>query len=296
MQIALHAGVHATDEGRLLKCLSRNGNVLGPRGIAVPPFGSYRILLRDAIAAVVSGHSPAHNARAVLLDGILAGTDHADEPDRLILSNQNFFSNAGAAMREGILYRAAEARLSAMEQLFPRDEIELFIGIRNPATFLPTVQSAGNTENVDAFLGGADPLSIRWSDFILRLRHACPRVSITVWCNEDTPLIWGSLLREIASIEPNLKITGAFDLLSDIMTQEGMKRFRTYLAEHPVMTEMQKRRVISAFLDKFAKEDEIEEEIAAPGWSPHLLADMTEAYEEDLYHLERIPGVNFLSP
>ena len=80
------------------------------------------------------------------------------------------------------------------------------------------------------------------------------------------------------------------------MTQEGMKRFRAYLAEHPVMTEMQKRRVISAFLDKFAKEDEIEEEIATPGWSPHLLADMTEAYEEDLYHLERIPGVNFLSP
>ena len=246
MQIALHAGVHATDEGRLLKCLSRNGKVLGPRGIAVPPFGSYRILLRDAIAAVVSGHSPAPNARAVLLDGILAGTDHADEPDRLILSNQNFFSNAGVAIRDGILYRAAEARLDAMAKLFPRDEIELFIGIRNPATFLPTVQSAGNTDTVEAFLGEADPLSIRWSDFILRLRHACPRVSITVWCNEDTPLIWGSLLREIASIEPNLKITGAFDLLSDIMTQEGMKRFRAYLAEHPVMTEIQKRRVISS--------------------------------------------------
>ena len=44
------------------------------------------------------------------------------------------------------------------------------------------------------------------------------------------------------------------------MSKEGMQRFAAYLKSHPDMTEIQKRRVISAFLDKFALEEEIEEE------------------------------------
>ncbi|HBV53708.1 MAG TPA: hypothetical protein DEF12_01595 [Rhodobacteraceae bacterium] len=296
MQIALHAGVHETDEGRLIKCLSRNAKAFAARGISIPSQTNYRFLLRDAVASIVNGGTPSQQARSVLLDEILGAETQMVEPDRLLLSNVNFFSNMGAALKDGMLYRAAEARLDAFQQLFPQDEIELYIGIRNPATFLPAIQTASKFESAEEMLQGADPHAVRWSDLVTRLREACPTVAITVWCNEDTPLIWGSLLREIAGVEPNIKIVGAFDLLGEIMSPEGMKRFRAYLKEHPVMTEMQKRRVISAFLDKFAKEDEIEDEIDTPGWTDRMLTELTELYEEDLYRLQRIPGVTFFSP
>jgi hypothetical protein len=62
------------------------------------------------------------------------------------------------------------------------------------------------------------------------------------------------------------------------------------------MTEMQKRRVIAAFLDKFALDDEIEEELNAPGWTEADIDTMTDLYEEDMHHVARMPGVTFIAP
>lgn len=62
------------------------------------------------------------------------------------------------------------------------------------------------------------------------------------------------------------------------------------------MTEMQKRRVMVAFLDKFAIEDEIEEELDLPGWTDELVDELTDTYEEDCFSLSRIPGVTVIAP
>ena len=142
----------------------------------------------------------------------------------------------------------------------------------------------------------ADPFTIKWSDTLLAIREAAPSVNITAWCFEDMPLIWAEIIREMAGLEHGDEITGEFDLLSEIMSQEGMTRLQTYLASHPTMTEMQKRRVIAAFLDKFAIDDEIEEELDAPGWTEADIDAMTDLYEEDMHIVARIPGVTLIAP
>ena len=75
-----------------------------------------------------------------------------------------------------------------------------------------------------------------------------------------------------------------------------MQRFAAYLKSHPDMTEIQKRRVISAFLDKFALEEEIEDELDLAGWTKDLMDDMTDAYDEDILEVQRIPGVTLIAP
>lgn len=75
-----------------------------------------------------------------------------------------------------------------------------------------------------------------------------------------------------------------------------MQRFAAYLKSHPDMTEIQKRRVISAFLDKFALEEEIEEELDLAGWTKDLMDDMTDVYDEDMLEVQRIPGVTLIAP
>ena len=75
-----------------------------------------------------------------------------------------------------------------------------------------------------------------------------------------------------------------------------MQRFAAYLKSHPDMTEIQKRRVISAFLDKFALEEEIEDELDLAGWTKDLMDDMTDAYDEDMLEVQRIPGVTLIAP
>ncbi len=75
-----------------------------------------------------------------------------------------------------------------------------------------------------------------------------------------------------------------------------MQRFAAYLKSHPDMTEIQKRRVISAFLDKFALEEEIEDELDLAGWTKDLMDDMTDVYDEDMLEVQRIPGVTLIAP
>ncbi|WP_146587222.1 hypothetical protein [Puniceibacterium confluentis] len=293
MQVILHTGVHATDDDRLLKGLLRNADDFRADGVAVPGPGRYRRLLSEAINSL-GPQGPTEQARDVLLDAILS-TD-PDAVDRLVLSHENLFSVPKLVFGGGRFYRHAEARIAAMQQLFRGDRIVLFLGLRNPATFIPAVFHQTPDDRLADFLNGVDPLHLRWSHLIRRLRAAHPTLPITLWSNEDTPLIWGQLLRDMAGVAPDRKISGAFDLLQDIMSPEGMHRFRAYLKDHPDISERQKRRVMVAFLDKFAIQDAIEEELDLPGWDAAYVDRLTEIYEEDMQDIGDIPDVTLITP
>lgn len=292
MQVVLHAGAHNTDDGRLARCLLKNRDDFFKRGVAVPRPNSYRRLIRDVLQAM--DHGPlAPDARDTLLEEILDGADH---PDRILFSNEHFFSVPRFAVNKGVLYPGGERKLANFCNIFSGDQVDLFLAIRNPATFFPAVFAQTPTTDFLDFMGGADPRHVHWSELITRLQNAAPQVHIHVWCNEDTPLIWAHLVREMAALEHNQKIIGGFDLLSDIMSAEGMKRFRGYLKEHPNMPEIQKRRVIAAFLDKFALDDELEEEVDLPGWNDDMVESLSDLYDEDVFQISRMPGVTLVEP
>ncbi|MCA0869952.1 hypothetical protein LCL97_03875 [Seohaeicola saemankumensis] len=291
MQVIVHTGAHATDEDRLLRCLLRNKETLSAQGVAVPGPSNYRFLLKSTFQAMEEA-TPAPDARDVLIDAILDD----EVADRVILSNEHFFGSQRFALGETGLYPDGPQRITHLRQLFEFDQVEMFMAIRNPATFLPAVLQKAAPKRKTEILSAIDPLALRWSDTLLRIREAAPDVPLTVWCNEDLPLIWGQLIRELAGLEPSVKMAGTFDLLSEIMSKEGMQRFRVYLHENPTLTEMQRRRVIAAFLDKFAIDDELEEELDLPGWTEDLVDEMTEIYDEDVFRIQRIPGVQMISP
>ena len=291
MKIIFHTGAHCTDEDRILKCLLRNKESFSQRGIAVPGPGKYRELLKDTFKALEAG-PPAEGARDVLIDAILDD----EVAERLILSNEHFFGSPRFALNNGQLYPDGPDRVAKMQQLFGEDRVELFMAIRNPASFLPAALQKVSPQRVADALGQVDPRSLLWSDLFRRIRQAAPGVKITTWCNEDLPLIWGEVVRRLAGLPLDERIAGGFDLLSEIMSKEGMQRFRVYLHQNPDMTEVQRRRVITAFLDKYALEDEIVEELDLPGWSDALVEQMTEIYEADIDAIADIPGVRVILP
>lgn len=291
MQVVLHAGAHMTDDDRLIECLLKNRDLLSAIGTDVPDPRAYRKLLRDILTtAIKTGIST--ETRDIVLDAV----NHDAGSDRLVLSNYAFFGTPKMAVGQGQLYPAAEMRLEAFHQIFPNDRLELFLAIRNPASHLPALLSKAPIETMTDFLNGFEPSRFRWSETIARFRSAFPDMPITIWCNEDTPMIWAQVLREMAGLDPNAAFEGEFSLLSEIMTSAGMKRFEAYLKSHPGMTEIQKRRVIAAFLDKFVKEDEIEEELDLPGWTEELVDRLSDQYDEDVFEVQRVAGVNVITP
>lgn len=293
MHITLHAGAHCTDDNKLLRTLLKNTSDVRAEGVAMPKPSSYRKLLSATINALAEA-PPAEDAREIVL-GAIMGVD-TDPVDRLVLSHESIFTVPKLSLAQGLIYPRATERMRNFRKLFAEDEIELFIGLRNPATWLPAVFNATPHEDFLSFLNGSEAQYLRWSELIERLRHDVPAIPITVWCNEDTPLIWGQIVRDMLGLNPGTKIKGAFDLLAEIMSEEGMQRFRAYLHSHPTMTEVQKRRVMVAFLDKFALEDQVEEVLDIPGWTEDFVEQMTEAYDDDMYQIARIPGVTLIQP
>ena len=54
--------------------------------------------------------------------------------------------------------------------------------------------------------------------------------------------------------------------------------------------------MIAAFLDKFAIEDALEEELDMPDWTDELVEQMTEIYDADVAQIQQIPGIRMLLP
>ena len=291
MQIVLHIGANATDRERLLKSLLKNTETFADQGVRVPGPGKYRRIIRETIQSL-SGNPPSDGTRDTLLEAILDG----DDATRLVMSHANFLAVPNQIFDSGTFYSNAEMKIATFAALFPDDEIEFHIGLRNPATFIPAVFEQSVIPAMPRFLSGFDPQDMRWSDLLARIQSAAPKATITTWCNEDTPLIWAQLIRELSGVDPLTKITGGFDLLAAIMSEDGMRRFLAYLKSHPPQTETQKRRVIAAFLDKYALPEEVEEEIDAPGWTVELVDAMSRAYEADLDVIAGMPGVTFVTP
>ena len=124
MHIALHIGANCTDEDRLLKSILKNADVLSGQNVKAPGPGKYRRLIRETIQTL-NGAAPDPDARQVLLDAILDD----DHPDRLVMSNENFICIANRIFDKARFYDQAAFKIKGLVDLFPDDEIEIFLFI-----------------------------------------------------------------------------------------------------------------------------------------------------------------------
>ena len=295
MRIVYHLGAICTDEERLLRCLLKNRGLLAEQGIVVPGPNRYRTLLRDTVISL-KGQAASVDTQALVLDQIM----DEDAADRLILSWDSFLSLPPWVLENG-LYKSARERVRAFSQIFPEIEAEFHLGIRNPATFLPALfakQAADKKrgKTYDQFIGKLDILDVRWSDVIGQILGMNPGVPLTIWCDEDTPLIWPEVLQAVAGHDPVTLLEERDELLAQIMSAEGLARMNTYLSTHPTATPALRRKVVSAFLDKFALPDRIEMDVELPGWTEETVADLTQAYDQDVARIMAMPGVTFIAP
>lgn len=289
MRIVYHLGAHCTDDERLIRCLWKNRDTLGKEGIVVPAPTRYRSLLRDT-AVTLKGRAASRDTQALVLDQIM----DEDRADRLILSWENFLSYPQWVLRGRTLYPAAAERIRAFTQIFPDIEAEFHLAIRNPASFLPVLFNRQRGKSFDEFMGGTDPLDLSWSKMVEEVRTLNPDANLTIWCDEDTPLIWPEVLRAVSGHALGTVLEETDELLSTLMSPEGLERLQAYLTSNPPATILQRRRIVSAFLDKFAAADQIDLELDIPGWDEGLVEDLTENYRRDIARIRRLAGVTFI--
>lgn len=291
MQIAIHIGANCTDEDRLIKSLLKNVDAFANDGVAIPQPGLYRATLRELLQGKNRGAISA-TARDAVLDGMSVD----ENTQRLVISNGNFICIPKRIFDNGVFYGQAELKMRAFQQLFAPDEISLYLGIRNPATFLYETFKRSEAGSIDAFLGIMRPNEIKWSDVVRRIKQAVPEVPLTVWCNEDTPLLWDQIMRKMANMPEASPLVGGTDMLSSIITRQGRQQLQTQYANAAGQPAAARHDMMADIWEQFAQEGSAEDEIDLPQLSPEQIAQMTEDYDADVDLIRQMQGVEMMLP
>lgn len=288
MDIALHLGVHLTDDGRLLRCLVKNRETLFAQGIEVPGPGRYReTLIRMAGSA--SDGTLAPDAGALLLDEVL----DSDETRRLVLSEPNVLSWKSGAVRATGFYPGASARLGGLRQAFDGHQVTLYLALRNPATFLPALMPHLKPHAMEA-LTSVRPQALRWGPFVAALRQSWPEAQITLWCDEDTPFVWHHVLDAVSGRARETPLAHTFDWFEQVMVDGGAQKLERYLSATPGVDESFRQRVIAAFLDKYYDAEKVDVDVNVPGWDETTVDILSELYEEDIDQLSSLTDVTLI--
>ncbi len=292
MQVVFHIGAHCTGHDTLVRSLLKNREILGQHGVAIPGPGRYRKVIGAALQKL-RGAVAANEAEDMLLDEVL----DTDAADRLFLSDESFVCAPSEVLEGDTLYGQIE-RSAWLRNAFPRAKVEFALSIRNFATFIPALYDQVGGASVDpaAFTGGIDPRDLSWYEVVAGLRAANPDNHILVWCDEDTPVLWGEIMREVCGLDATSVLDGENDMARKVMTEDGNQRLLRYLDARPPGTEHARRQIVAAFLSKFADDTVVEQEITLPGWTDDLIDELTETYDEDVDEIARIPGVRMLLP
>ncbi|KIC14704.1 MULTISPECIES: hypothetical protein [unclassified Leisingera] len=288
--LAFHVGAPNTDNGQLTWSLRKDAQPLLERGVMIRRPGTYMSALNQLLRKQDQEFVTEQEREA-----LLAGLVKDQAVSRIILTNSSFLGVPGWMLNGGRLYRNAGKNAAALRGLFPGNPCEFFLGLRNPATLVGPVFKSQSGRTWKQFASDTDFLNLRWSEVVEDIQDRNPGCRITVWCNEETPVIWPSILGHVTGLGEGFRFSGELDITRGIISEAGYERLEAYLASRPGLSEDQRERVRALFLSYFHDEAEIEEEIDLPGWSQALVDDMSESYVADAELIRHMPGVTFLS-
>lgn len=291
MQMVFHIGVHATDDGRLLKTLLKNNDLLLRQETETVPPRRHSGLFEQALMALQGGLAT-DEMEEVILDAILK----TDDPRRVILSSPSFLGGVGRVTGKEGLYPQIGNSVASLANLFPKAEAEFFMAIRNPATLLSDILPQFKGGGYKAMLQGRHPLDLRWRETAQRLVRAAQGRRLVIWCHEDVPLIWPEVIRLIGEIAPESPLEGGMLYMRELLDDTGSAKLAEAIGARDQMSISDRRRTCAEILGKHAAEDAMEQPVELPDWTQEMVDEMTDNYHRDIAEIAALPGVEFILP
>lgn len=289
MHLAIHSGADFTDEGLLLHALRANSDLLTDVGVMLYGPRRCRRLFMSPLQDLATGQvepETVDRLRSLIPDDIAY--------QRTVLTSPDFIGETRTALRDGQFYPLAGQRLAFLEQTFAPAGIELFVGVRNPGSFIPKVLMALPPEDRAETLANTDVSCLSWLTMIEDIRDLAPNVAITLWANEDLPVIFGDIVRAICGLPSETPIENEFALLASLLDDDGRDRLEELIRPENSDDRPALLADLSALFEDHALPHEVEEELDLPGWSTDIVEAFTELYAQDLARLKSMPGIRVL--
>lgn len=288
MQIAFHLGVHGTDDGKVVECLAANAAVLRKHKVELSPGHVNEPILNEALGALKGG-SASPEMEEVIEDALLEN----DDTRRLVISRANLLGPPRRLLENGGILIRAEQTLRALAGLMPRGQVEFFIAIKNPATMAPDVLQR-MTMSTDALLANLQPSQLRWAPTMQRLVQAVAPHRLVVWCNEDTPLLFPDIVREIADLPTDTVLASDNLVAEQLLTGEGKALLgKVDQSDRGVAA---RRGATAAILAEHHDPSVIKAQVQVLDWDQDVIDALTAAYDADVAEIAALPGVEFIHP
>jgi len=283
-----------------------------PDPVRLEVFGNRFMSIAEQMGAVLRNTSVSTNIKerldysCAVFDaegGLVANAPHIpvhlgamSETVRVVFSDPRFICNTTRVWHDFEFYGKAGFKTAWLRRAFADHETEFHLSIRNPAGFLAELLRFHAPMTLEDHLRGADPGTMFWSEVIGRIRAANPDTPITVWCHEDTPVIWPLVLAAVAGVEADVPMAGSDAIVRPLLTEAGRQSLASALGDPVAIPAAQTVEALERHLELYADPDQLHDEIDIPGWDDVHVEAMTLAYEADLERIAATEGVAFLRP
>ena len=296
MRVTLHVGLHFAGAPRLMAGLRANNPVFEANGTFVPRQKDYRAPVAD-ILHKLDGLPPIEAEQIDLLSQILKNR----KISHLVMSDVLWAGALDAAFSEGRLYADLGATVARVAELFDTSDVRIAISLRDPVGFvadaLATPQLAGK---MTPFLRTCDTATLGWERGLRELRAALPMSAMVVWREEDAPLIWPRVLRDLGRLPPGAAVARAYAPLRPILSDTGLRELFGEVASNPPCDDSAFENLVRRYLAEFAIPDNVRDgparSVNIAGWSQDTLHDITQRYWAQTAAFAKEEGVTLIAP
>ncbi|WP_069301303.1 hypothetical protein [Neptunicoccus sediminis] len=292
MDFRLHIGVHRSATQHLRKMLWQNRDLLQSQGICVPLADQAERAFARAIKQISRGATP-RDVKAELVSALTKDQSYR----RVVMIDPSISGTLMRPVGKEYFYPRIATTMSRILNVLNGESLRVFVGLRNPASFIPSCYCAGMRHNpalsFEDFVADANLQGLRWSDYLHRAQLKKADLPITTWRYEDYPLMWRDVAQALTGIKNRELLVGSSAPVNSGLSLRGAILMHSYLKEHPVGTRAEFEKLNRAFDRKFPSTQGFNDELH---WPEELTEGMTENYEDDLYYIERMDNVMMLSP
>jgi len=203
-----------------------------------------------------------------------------ESAELLILSFNDFMAPAAEVFSGGVIYADAHHRIEYLRNLFPNREMTLFFSAANPGAVMAAMLNSGAMDSDRAEkLAQIRPL---WSELSERIDTFHPDLPVILWANEDTPVTWPAVLREVLDLPENSAVPGGLHMAGAVLDGRAREELGVKIRKTLPKSELQMMNLLSDFLWDHVDRSRTEFEVDHTGWDQEVIDDFALIYEQDL--------------
>jgi hypothetical protein len=155
-----------------------------------------------------------------------------------------------------------------------------------PASYANALRN-GHIVDSTEFLGAVDLANLRWSNLLHQIQLEQDNVQIATWSWEDYAESWQDMAHAFSGV-PHDQAFDEGEPRRAELSFHGAQKMYEFLSEEGEHTQALRDKIFDVVARKFPASDDPKE---GSLWSSEVIEQLTYAYEDDLYYIDRMDNL-----